>query len=169
MTDLDTLGGSYAYGINNAGQIVGVSAVTGGTTSHAALWQNGTMTDLGTLPGTNESSASAINQAGEIVGYSEVFSGIDPHAALWRNGKIADLNSAIDSALGWTLEYGSDINDHGQIVGTGTIGGEQHGFLLTPSVAAPEPTTLALAALGLGTWCVVSPRRRRPMAGRHSR
>jgi len=33
-----------------------------------------------------------------------------------------------------------DINDSGQIVGTGVLNGEKHGYLLTP---IPEPATFA--------------------------
>ena len=57
VTDLGTLGAvqsAQAYSINDDGQVVGYAA------NHAFLWQNGVMTDLGTLGG-NSSGASAIN------------------------------------------------------------------------------------------------------------
>ena len=38
--------------------------------SHAFLWQDGVMTDLGVLPGKEDSGASAINNLGQIVGSS---------------------------------------------------------------------------------------------------
>ncbi len=52
MTDLGTLGGSdsYAYGINDSGQIVGGSYTSSGD-YHAFLYANGAMADLGTLGG----------------------------------------------------------------------------------------------------------------------
>src|SRR5216684_3875968 len=42
---------NIAYGINDRGQIVGQSRSPDGTTVFAVLWQNGAITNLGTLPG----------------------------------------------------------------------------------------------------------------------
>src|SRR5436309_1672459 len=68
--------------------VVGVSE--GG--SGAFLWQNGTMTDLGTLPGGYASYAYGINDAGQVVGTSEDSSGLR-HAFLWSAGTMADLGT----------------------------------------------------------------------------
>ena len=51
---------------------------------------------------------------------------------LWEDGEPRDLNGLIPADSGWTLENALDINDRGQIVGMGQLGGEQHAFLLTP-------------------------------------
>src|SRR6516162_6587597 len=50
MTDLGTLGGSrsFAFGINDQGQVVGYSYLPDGT-YHAFLWQGGVLTDLNSL------------------------------------------------------------------------------------------------------------------------
>jgi len=68
MKDLGTLGGinSVAHAMNNRGQIVGEST-TAGDSIHAFLWQNGIMTDLGTLNGGFSSAALAINDSGDVV------------------------------------------------------------------------------------------------------
>jgi probable HAF family extracellular repeat protein len=82
MTDLETLGrgSSYAWAINNLGQIAGYSDTVRGET-HAVLWESGTMTDLGTLGGKS-SFAYAINNRGQIAGASYL-SPVVEHACLW--------------------------------------------------------------------------------------
>lgn len=45
------LGGFAGTDINNRGQVCELSDLTGDLTTHAFLWENGVMTDLGTLPG----------------------------------------------------------------------------------------------------------------------
>ena len=70
MIDLGTLPGfsdSTALGINDSGQIVGISNSPG---YHGFLYSEGTMTDLGTLPGDTASYAYAINNGGQVVGWS---------------------------------------------------------------------------------------------------
>src|SRR3954469_17332031 len=87
MADLGTLGGNYswAYGINEQGQVVGFST-TASEEYHAFLWKSGSMTDLGTLGGTF-SRAFAINNRGQVVGESETTSG-EKHAFLWEHGSM---------------------------------------------------------------------------------
>ena len=72
IKDLGTLGGdqSYAYGINNSGQIVGASQITGDTATHAFLYSGGTMQDLGTLASGTDSSAYGINNPTALNNYS---------------------------------------------------------------------------------------------------
>jgi probable HAF family extracellular repeat protein len=42
------------------------------------------------------------------------------------------LNDEIAAGSGWVLNSAEDINNNGQITGTGMINGRQHAFLLTP-------------------------------------
>jgi len=123
ITDLGNLGGdSVAYAINNEGQVVGYS-YTAAFQPHAFLWQNGTMTDLGTLVGGTQSVADDINNEGQVVGYSETAAG-EQHAFLWQNGSMTDLGT-----LGGSSSSARGINDQGQVVGVSSTATNGHAFL----------------------------------------
>jgi len=104
LTDLtaQSSGGTLwlATAINDAGQIVGGASFPG-RDFDAAVWQNGVLTDLGTLDGDCYSFADAINSRGQIVGSSYPCDGSVARAFLWQNGVIHDLNELIpaDSSL----------------------------------------------------------------------
>jgi len=125
MTDLGTLGGlnSYAYGINDSGQVVGASE-TGPVYTHAFLYSAETMTDLGTLGGTGSSYAYGVNASGEIVGQALTASAL-AHAFLYAGGNMTDLGT-----LGGFLSVAYGINASAQIVGSAetTPPGSQHAF-----------------------------------------
>lgn len=114
MTDVGSLGGTCGAvnWMNNLGQVVGFSNVTGDQSNHAFLWdkEHG-LKDLGTLPGGNFSGANWINDAGEIAGASDVSNG--GHAVLWKNGIMIDLGLLPGDCSSEALA----INSQGQIVG----------------------------------------------------
>src|SRR5271157_5380314 len=93
MSDLGTLPGdvvSVGCGINNRGQVAGVSQDANGN-DRAYLWQNGVMTDLNTLIPANSPlylmHAFGINSAGEIVGfaYNTQTGNVDAYLAIPTN------------------------------------------------------------------------------------
>src|SRR5262249_6947509 len=109
---------------NNLGQVVGYSYTATGQ-YHAFLWQNGIMTDLGTLPGGSYSSAQGINNQGQVAGYSQNANG-QFHAFLWQNGHFTDLKTL----FGGTTSYAYGIDDSGRVVGyADTPTGQFHAFL----------------------------------------
>ena len=109
---------NVALVINNAGQIAGISDLSGDTNptpecadvpgTRAVLWQNGAIINLGTLPRDCLSSASDINARGQVVGVScdDSFS---CRAFLWDHGVMMDLNSLIPSGSPLYLTFGSGI------------------------------------------------------------
>lgn len=73
--------GGKALAVSDREQVIGNSRAGRGK-FHAFVWENGRMTDLGTLPGGKESQALAINNQGQIIGWSETKTG-SQHAVLW--------------------------------------------------------------------------------------
>ncbi len=112
-----------ATAINDKGQVVGISGVCGTavgafSAAHALLWENGSVTNLGSLGGVAWNTPAAINNRGEIVGFSDLpgdQSGAPNfHAFLWtRDHGIRDLGALAGDAVSEAL----GINERGQIVG----------------------------------------------------
>ena len=138
--NLGSLGGSVniALDINNRGQVIGNSDLSGNTVTHAFLWQNGTMNDLGTLPGDVDSLAGGINDEGQVVGESCDASG-NCRGFLWQNGSMTDLNTLIPPSSNLNVLFGANINNGGQIVGaTVNEQGLERGFVLLPRGTAND-------------------------------
>src|SRR5215470_1670988 len=73
VIDLGTLGGklSSGFGINDLGWADGSSTLPGETITHAFIWQNGVMTDIG-APGLNSLAPFPFNKGGEVGIFAEV-------------------------------------------------------------------------------------------------
>jgi probable HAF family extracellular repeat protein len=117
--DLGTLGGdeSYAYAINNKGQVVGRADDESGLKRAVIFDVNGqgNNIDLGTLDGgSGESWAYAINNNGQVVGHDYDEYGMDRAVLFDATG--AGNNISLGS-LGGVTGGAQSINDNGVIVG----------------------------------------------------
>ncbi len=150
LPDLGT--GGFAFGINNQGQIVGLVGSPDSPTFYAALWRNGALTNLRTLPGDFAAIASGINNQGQVVGSTLDASFNWSHAFIWQDGVMTDLNTMFPADSNLFATMANQINERGQIVGMATVlsgphEGETHAFLATPvderidkSIADVAPT-----------------------------
>jgi probable HAF family extracellular repeat protein len=128
MLDLGTLGGTmgFPYGLNNRGQVIGISNLTGDLTGHPFIWERGSLIDLGTLGGSY-GIAMGINDAGEIVGGATNENDQAFLAFLWKDGVMTNLGTLDGDDCSWAFH----INSEGQIVGNSypCAGGPGHGFI----------------------------------------
>jgi probable HAF family extracellular repeat protein len=141
LIDLGTLGGPHSYGsvngdgfqlLNNSGVVASYAdtslpdpnapnfcSVQDCFLTHAFRWKDGVKTDLGALPGINNSAGGSINARGWIAGQSgngliDPLLGIpEGRAVLWKNGQIMDLGTL----GGGNFSLGIYVNDAGQVVG----------------------------------------------------
>jgi uncharacterized membrane protein len=118
--------------LNDRGQILGARQNVVNLTA-PFLWENGSARELET-GGPYFVDAQRMNNFGQIVGGRSPYMSdvLKPNATLWLDGKAHDLNSRIPGNSGWSLSRATDINDRGQIVGTGIRNGRERPFLLTP-------------------------------------
>jgi probable HAF family extracellular repeat protein len=130
ITDLGTLPGgtdSFATVVNASGQVTGWAS-SRSSPARAILYDNGTLTDLGTLGGPT-SYGNGINNLGQVVGSADTSDGL-VHAFLYHDGVMTDLDT-----LGGSLAQAVSINDAGQIVGQSTTAdGSAHAFIYSDGV-----------------------------------
>ncbi|HEX6183659.1 MAG TPA: DUF3466 family protein [Pyrinomonadaceae bacterium] len=144
--------------LNDLGQVVGGLSGNDDGTGRAFLLAGGVVKNLGTLmPSHGYSRAMSLNNAGQIVGISSAswFTREDERAFLYEGDLMHDLNALIPAGSGWVLKEATDINGSGQIVGHGTLNGQERGFLLTPTappVLLAEPDSATALALDSVTF-----------------
>lgn len=115
MRNLGSFGGSCTFpqDLNNRGEVVGLSTVTGDQFQHAFLSKHGAFTELPNSNGGNNSAALALNEGGVAAGWASLPGDQQLHAAFWKNGAMTDLGT-VDGDL---CANGFSINSAGQVVG----------------------------------------------------
>src|SRR6266850_1603008 len=68
-----------------------------------------------------------------VLSLARSFPGGVMRALVWQDRGPLDLNTLIPTGSPWYLTAASSINNAGQITGSGTINGEMHAFLATPT------------------------------------
>ena len=127
LTDLGVLPGGYsscATWISGNGLITGMSTTgdfdpfMGGPASHAVLWKDGEIVDVGTFGGA-ESLALGVNTKGQVAGSAtntipDDVSGFGTQlrAFRWQNGLLQDLGT-----LGGSNAFATSINESGEVAG----------------------------------------------------
>ncbi|MCM5679565.1 PEP-CTERM sorting domain-containing protein [Schlegelella sp. S2-27] len=153
FTNLGTLPGgmmSWAYDINNRGQVVGTAEYGD---LFGFIWnpESQQMHRIDSFEaGVLTRSAMAINEHGDVVGRLTDHSGARDGAYLLSDGKVVDLQGLLDPTVSarWVLNDAYDINDRGQILVSAydPSSWDYRTLLLTP---VPEPETVVLMSAGL--------------------
>lgn len=126
--------GALAFGVSNAGHVVGASMMNQGSGMPFIWKQAGGIQPIPLPVGTSQGSARAVNSNGWAVGTASsafaipfVYDGFNTH-------RLADV---IPTGTGWDVSTNTSsaalgISDDGSIVGTGVLNGSVRAFALVP-------------------------------------
>jgi len=163
-------GNTYAYDINNSGQVTGT--FYNGTGNHGFVYNGGTyitlnapdaQTDMSGYGGTH---ATGVNDSGLVTGY--FYSNFNGHGPSNHGYSYDGTTYNIIDVPGVSNNYSdegtiaSGINNRGQVAGTFQNATGYHGFVATPS-AVPTPSTIWL--FGSAITGMIGFVRRKPKAG----
>jgi probable HAF family extracellular repeat protein len=144
---------AVAYGINDAGQIVGSFASNDGTGVHGFLYSGGAFTQID-VPGAGSTEAYGINNQTEIVGFYQTGSG---------QFGFADIGGSFNQIqFGPTYTMANGVNDSGAVVGDWNDTQGEHGFVLVNgnftvlNAVAPQGSSRWTRAYGINNTGQIS-------------
>src|SRR5688572_19690648 len=123
MGDLGTLGGSFSMAskVNEHGHMAGAANIAGNSETHAVVWTEFGVTDLGTLAGYQSAQGLGINKSGEVVGEANLrpiggFALANSQAFYVGNDGMVALPT-----LGGRYSRANSISDKSEIVGSSEL------------------------------------------------
>jgi hypothetical protein len=139
---LPNANGALAFGVSNAGHVVGSSMQNQGSGLPFIWTQVGGMTAIPLPTGTTQGSARAVNSAGWAVGTASSAFAIPFLYDGTATYRLADL---IPAGTGWDLSTNTSssalgISDGNVIVGTGVYNGQIHAYAMVPVTNARPKT-----------------------------
>ena len=114
---------SYAFAINDAGQVAGYVFGSSSVPYEAAVWNGLTPMVLGVVPGCTYGSALGINGNGLVVGYLGCGKDGVAEAAVWKGTTATLLPIPIKPTVGGLGGKAFAVSDSGLIVGSSTNAG----------------------------------------------
>lgn len=132
MIDVGTLGAgtnSSGLGINNLGQVTGISTILSiGIDFDAFLYSGGILTNIGTSLGN--SAGFAINDSGQVAGYRTNGGSPSYQAFIRTGGSYFDIPDLGANSFAWSINESGAVGGTSDIAGTGFA----HAFLYANSV-----------------------------------
>jgi probable HAF family extracellular repeat protein len=139
IADIGTLGGqqSFAYGINDSGQVVGISSIRENASQHTFLYSSGKMTDLSPVNSQDLTTVgpTSINNAGKLAS-GLIAGGIYVPAILDTKNNSVSLLGSLRGATPYGFNgVATSVNDLGNAVGYSYVNGiTRHAFLYSGGV-----------------------------------
>ena len=139
---LPGMNGALAFGVSNAGYVVGSSMLNQGSGLPFIWSDQGGMVAIPLASGTSEGSGRAVNSAGSVVGTDSSAFAIPflyDGATTYRLADLIPPNSGWDLSMN-TSSSADGISEDGVIVGTGVYNGDVHAYAMVPAAPTPTPT-----------------------------
>jgi uncharacterized membrane protein len=126
--------GAIAFGLGDAGHVVGSSMMNQGDGTPFVWTSAGGSVEIPLPPATSLGSARAVNSSGWVVGNA---GGVYAVPFLYDGTETYALADLIDPGTGWGLDDNTSssalgISDNGIIVGTGEYNGEVRAYAMIP-------------------------------------